>query len=170
MITAIEIENFKGFESRQRIEFAPITMLFGANGSGKSTIAHALMLFYQVLFERDLALDGLKITNNSVRLGGKNRPAHSRDSSIPIRIRVEFFVDAGRSQLVMEESGSQWIELEIVTHEPVLFINSIRIPIERIATLKSMALPQNLWGKINYLSLRIENRSFNGCPFRIGFL
>gem|GEM_PF-6789839 len=32
------------------------------------------------------------------------------------------------------------------------------------------ALPQNLWGKINYLSLRIENRSFNGHPFRIGFL
>jgi len=36
--------------------------------------------------------------------------------------------------------------------------------------LQLWALPQNLWGKINYLSLRIENRSFNGHPFRIGFL
>ncbi|MDZ4849234.1 MAG: hypothetical protein SGI77_08060, partial [Pirellulaceae bacterium] len=37
-------------------------------------------------------------------------------------------------------------------------------------TLFISALPQNLWVKIDYLSLRIENRSFNGHPFRIGFL
>lgn len=36
MITAIEIENFKGFGERQRIELAPITLLFGANSAGKS--------------------------------------------------------------------------------------------------------------------------------------
>ncbi|MDZ4849666.1 MAG: hypothetical protein SGI77_10245, partial [Pirellulaceae bacterium] len=37
-----------------------------------------------------------------------------------------------------------------------------------VLPIKEKALPQNLWGKINYLSLRIENRSFNGHPFRIG--
>ncbi|MDZ4851299.1 MAG: hypothetical protein SGI77_18575 [Pirellulaceae bacterium] len=39
-----------------------------------------------------------------------------------------------------------------------------------VAWIKRSALPQKLWVKIDHLSLRIENRSFNGHPFRIGFL
>lgn len=31
MLTSLEIENFKGIGARQRIEFAPLTLLFGAN-------------------------------------------------------------------------------------------------------------------------------------------
>ena len=38
MITAIEIENFKGIRDRQRIELKPITLLFGPNSAGKSTL------------------------------------------------------------------------------------------------------------------------------------
>ena len=44
MITAIEIENFKGVRDRVRVELKPITLIFGANSSGKSTILQALHL------------------------------------------------------------------------------------------------------------------------------
>lgn len=43
MLTSLEIENFKGIAARQRIEFAPLTLLFGANSAGKSTILQALV-------------------------------------------------------------------------------------------------------------------------------
>jgi AAA15 family ATPase/GTPase len=33
MLTSLEIENFKGIAARQRIDFAPLTLLFGANVS-----------------------------------------------------------------------------------------------------------------------------------------
>lgn len=33
MLTSLEIENFKGIAARQRIEFAPLTLLFGANSA-----------------------------------------------------------------------------------------------------------------------------------------
>lgn len=45
MIIAIEIENLKCFAERQRIELAPIALLYGVNNSGKSTVMYALLLF-----------------------------------------------------------------------------------------------------------------------------
>ena len=36
MLKSLEIENFKAFGERNRIEFAPITLLFGENSAGKS--------------------------------------------------------------------------------------------------------------------------------------
>lgn len=43
MITALELQNFKGIAARQRIDFAPLTLLFGANSAGKSSILQALL-------------------------------------------------------------------------------------------------------------------------------
>ncbi len=37
-ITAITIQNFKGIKGPARIELKPITLLFGPNSSGKSTV------------------------------------------------------------------------------------------------------------------------------------
>ena len=42
LITAIEIENFKGIGRPIRIDLRPIILLFGNNSAGKSTILHAL--------------------------------------------------------------------------------------------------------------------------------
>jgi predicted ATPase len=48
MITAIEIENFKGFRERQRFDLAPMTLMFGANSSGKSSVFHAVFFLRQL--------------------------------------------------------------------------------------------------------------------------
>ena len=42
LIKAITIENFKGISEPVRVEFKPLTLLFGPNSSGKSTIIQAL--------------------------------------------------------------------------------------------------------------------------------
>lgn len=41
-ITSITLENFRGVTDRVRVDLAPVTLLFGANSAGKSTILHAL--------------------------------------------------------------------------------------------------------------------------------
>ena len=51
MITGISIENFKGIRDRVKLDFRPITLLFGGNSAGKSTILHALHYAREV-FER----------------------------------------------------------------------------------------------------------------------
>ncbi|ROL60441.1 hypothetical protein D9V86_09400 [Bacteroidetes/Chlorobi group bacterium ChocPot_Mid] len=53
MITKIYIENFKGIGSPGvEIELKPITLLFGANSSGKSTIFHALLYLNTILEQK----------------------------------------------------------------------------------------------------------------------
>jgi predicted ATPase len=48
-ITAIELENFQSIERRTRIELKPITLLYGPNSAGKSSVFDALQLLQIVL-------------------------------------------------------------------------------------------------------------------------
>ncbi len=52
MLHSLELENFKAFGERARIPFAPITLIFGENSAGKSTILQALYLLKQTLESR----------------------------------------------------------------------------------------------------------------------
>ncbi len=52
MLTAIELQNFKAFGDTQRIELRPLTLLFGPNSGGKSTIIHALHYARELLLGR----------------------------------------------------------------------------------------------------------------------
>ncbi|MDZ4847872.1 MAG: DUF3696 domain-containing protein [Pirellulaceae bacterium] len=90
MITAIEIENFKGIGERQRIEFAAITLLFGANSAGKSTIAHALHYLLAVLESGNGDVDEIISTNGELRLGGFENLVYKHDDNRRISIRADF--------------------------------------------------------------------------------
>lgn len=49
LLTALTLENFRGIRAPVRIEFAPLTLLFGPNSCGKSTIFKALQFTSAVL-------------------------------------------------------------------------------------------------------------------------
>ena len=44
MLTALRLGNFKAFAATQRIAIQPLTLIFGANSSGKSSLLHGLLL------------------------------------------------------------------------------------------------------------------------------
>ena len=52
-IKSITIQNFKGIRRKAVIPLAPVTMLFGANSSGKSSILHALIYLFEVIVNRN---------------------------------------------------------------------------------------------------------------------
>lgn len=78
MLTAIEIENFKGIGERARIEFAPITLLFGANSAGKSTVLHAIQYLREVLVNRNPDAGRTELGGNAIHLGGFMNLLHGR--------------------------------------------------------------------------------------------
>ena len=49
MITAISFKNFKSFKNEVKFEIKPITLIYGLNGSGKSSILQILQLLKQSL-------------------------------------------------------------------------------------------------------------------------
>ncbi len=53
MINQLRIQNFKGWKDTGSIHLAPITLFFGANSSGKSSIGQFLMMLKQTVESSD---------------------------------------------------------------------------------------------------------------------
>jgi len=95
MITGITIENFKGIREEVKLDFRPITLLFGANSAGKSTILHALHYAREVFERHNLDADQTIAGGKYIDLGGFRRLVHrDGDNAIaaadsPIKLRID---------------------------------------------------------------------------------
>ena len=47
MLTHLQIENFKTWRNTGPMRLAPLTVIFGANSSGKSSLGHLLLALKQ---------------------------------------------------------------------------------------------------------------------------
>lgn len=81
MITGIAIENFKGIRERVEIELRPITLLFGPNSAGKSTILHALHYAREIFERHNLDADLTLAGGRYVDLGGFRNFLHQGENS-----------------------------------------------------------------------------------------
>lgn len=81
MLTAIRIGNFKAFAEPQRIPLRPLTLVYGANSSGKSSILHSLILARHAQETGDLDVHRTNLGGDSVDLGGFRQFIHRRDVS-----------------------------------------------------------------------------------------
>src|ERR1700722_12438451 len=64
MLKSLHLTNFKAFGERNSIPLAPITLIFGQNSAGKSSILHALSLLKQTRESRDVEALLLPRTEN----------------------------------------------------------------------------------------------------------
>lgn len=85
MITGITIQNFKGIRERVEIELRPLTLLFGANSAGKSSILHALQYAAEVFLFHNLDAGRTHSGGASVDLGGFRNLIHRRDLDSEVR-------------------------------------------------------------------------------------
>ncbi len=68
MITALNIKNFKPFQS-QEFNLKPLTLLSGLNSTGKSSMIQALLLLRQSYQQKFLLDKGLSLKGNLVNIG-----------------------------------------------------------------------------------------------------
>jgi hypothetical protein len=68
MLTTIGLENFQSIEGKRQVRLAPITLIFGPNASGKSSIARALKLVSQTIRDRDQVFDGFLFDGPQIKL------------------------------------------------------------------------------------------------------
>ena len=90
MFTEIGIENFKAFGKMQRIPLKPITLLYGPNSSGKSSIIQALLLLKQTKEESGDDKIVLLPKGNLVDLGGYQEFINGHDNEKVFRLAVCF--------------------------------------------------------------------------------
>lgn len=87
-ITKITLENFKGISDRTEVELKPITVLFGANSAGKSTLLQAMLYLRELLERRNADADQLQASGASIDLGGFRQFVHGHELDRTIRIGV----------------------------------------------------------------------------------
>lgn len=94
MLHALELENFKAFGERTRIPFAPITLIFGENSAGKSTILQALYLLKQTHESRDTGAPlHPRAENGIVDLGSFQEMIFDHNLGQPLSVRIETTMD-----------------------------------------------------------------------------
>jgi hypothetical protein len=102
-ITAITLQNFKGIREPIRIEIKPITLLFGANSAGKSTIVQALHYAREIFERHNLNPDRTLLGGESIDLGGFENLVHQHDKSLPVTMAFE--LDLSREDLPTYADG-----------------------------------------------------------------
>ncbi|WP_158148451.1 AAA family ATPase [Vibrio fluvialis] len=78
-ITSLTVAGFKGIKNKATIPLAPITLFFGANSTGKSTVLHALLYLYEVAAKRNFDAQYSSIAGESLYFGGFHNIVHGKD-------------------------------------------------------------------------------------------
>ena len=91
-ITKISLTNFRSFKSTQSIELAPVTLLFGPNSVGKSSVLMALAYVQQILKNGHCDPQKLDALGDK-SIGGFRSLVHGQDLKKSIKIRLDFSPD-----------------------------------------------------------------------------
>jgi len=88
-ITKISLTNFRSFKSTQSIELAPVTLLFGPNSVGKSSVLMALAYVQQILRKGHCNPQRLNALGDKT-IGGFRSLVYGQDTTQSIKIRLYF--------------------------------------------------------------------------------
>lgn len=91
MITEFKLSNFKAFGKEQTVPLKPITLVFGPNSAGKSSILHSLLFAHEAIRTGNLDIRQTLIGGDSVDLGGFEQLTHrrDRDNAVVITFRMD---------------------------------------------------------------------------------
>ena len=107
-LTRIYIENFKGISSEVQIDLKPVTLLFGANSVGKSTIMQALQYVREVLERNNANPDRTLQGGDFVDLGGFRNLVHLRDTARHITIQIDLSLGGQGLPDLVPEAFDDW--------------------------------------------------------------
>ncbi|MBS0206965.1 MAG: DUF3696 domain-containing protein [Planctomycetes bacterium] len=91
MLNSLEIKNFKAWKETGKIRLAPLTVIFGANSAGKSSLGHLLLALKQTAISSDRrrALH-LGDQNTLIDLGTFADCVHAHDLSEPLEFMISW--------------------------------------------------------------------------------
>ncbi|MEX0778123.1 MAG: DUF3696 domain-containing protein [Balneolales bacterium] len=80
MLKKLELGNFKAFGDIQSIELKPLTLFFGANSAGKSTVLQSLIYLSQAFKNQDWNIHTTEQGGEFIDFGGLKNLVHQKDA------------------------------------------------------------------------------------------
>ena len=93
MLSEYQIHNFKAFANQEKIPIRPITLIYGQNSSGKSSVLQSLLLLKQTLQEATDPQTLLLAKGNFVDLGNFSQYINNHDLDKSFSFKVFFDLD-----------------------------------------------------------------------------
>src|SRR5262245_58006550 len=78
-LSALRVGNFKAFANTQQIPLKPITLIFGPNSAGKSSLIHSLALAHEARRSGNLNVFHTDVGGTAIDLGGFRQYVFRRD-------------------------------------------------------------------------------------------
>jgi hypothetical protein len=117
-LTELLFERYKCFEKEQKIEVRPLTVLIGANSSGKSVIARLPLFLAHAFSER--AEGPLDLTFDELDFGGKfSDLIYNRLPHASVRLGASFLCDGKKLAVVTETRYFEEVKCQLVEYAAV---------------------------------------------------
>ena len=154
-LTRIEIENVKGIGSRQSLELRPITLLFGPNSAGKSTILQALHFLREILERGNIDPD-FTIAGGLLDLGGFATLVHNHELDRTVTLAVTLDVS--------DEQGVEGLPLNagLSFGEPEFAELPIRYLVGESAEYRDYAIVQEVGLEVDVRWSELEQAPYVG--------
>ena len=114
-LNTLRIANFKAFGASQRVPLRPITLLYGANSTGKSSVLHAFALAHHAVETGELDTQRTQIGGESIDLGGFRQYVHRRESGRQVELAFELNTEqlSGRVAELLRTAREAVVELGV---------------------------------------------------------
>jgi predicted ATPase len=108
IISKLSIENFKGIRSPVEFDFSGITLLFGPNSAGKSTVLNAFSYLNDVINHNEYDSDTTQMGVGSMNLGGYRQFVNNHDVSKNVYFKLE--LNLHDEDLTETDASSKYVD------------------------------------------------------------
>lgn len=133
LIRSLTLKNFKGFSAEARIELRPITLLFGANSAGKSSVLHALQYVREILDRNNSNADRTAQGGEAIDLGGFLNLVHGRSAERQIEIEIEMALGDSSIPELVPEAFEDWQTQSEDVWDFYSTLQTVRNKVERVS-------------------------------------
>ncbi len=130
----LELTNFKAFGEDISVAFRPITLIFGQNSSGKSSIIHSLLHMHQILMVGEGVtphnISSTKLGGDSVDLGGYPHYLYQHDASKTLKVKLSFErqrYDARFNSYFAEPSSTEVVLKQTIQFDTKILTNTTNV-------------------------------------------
>lgn len=109
MLTGLQLGNFKAFAETQNIPIRPLTLIFGPNSGGKSSILHGLNFARRAMESGNLE----QAHGDGMDLGGFAQYVHRQDTRNLTQLGFDLSVALWRKELQIRLSGVQNVKVNV---------------------------------------------------------
>lgn len=167
------IENFKAYKNKNSIELKPITLVFGANNAGKSSLLKSLVYAATFYEHSDLDMNDVQIGEEDIHFGGIGNLVNTNGDGV-ISISQEYNLLLPKDDLNGDEIGylfedefthfagrfSYQIEVDVKNYD-VPLITLFDVKIENIKLVTENFIKQKIKKLDQSAHLRLSSSSTN---------